>query len=172
MDLLGIGMAEVKGKSNPSGGPERSVGPPEKREGVPASRLQEAMDLEVSEKPTRRRFSAEYKIRILKEAEACKQPGELGSLLRREGLYWSSLTLWRKQREAEGVKGLSPKKRGRKKKPADPSAKKIAQLEREKKRLQRKLEQAETIIEIQKKVAALLEVEMKSPESGEGGGSD
>jgi len=71
-------------------------------------------DPEVPEKPTRRRFTAEYKLRILRLADACTEPGSVGALLRREGLYSSHLTAWRRQRERDVLDGLTPKKRGRK----------------------------------------------------------
>ncbi len=112
-------------------------------------------DPEVVEKPVRRKFSAKYKLRILREAEACA-PGELASLLRREGLYFSNLRCWQRQRAQGELIALSPKQRGRKKKPIDANAKRVAELERENQRLQERLKQAEAIIEVQKKVAALL----------------
>jgi len=104
---------------------------------------------------TRRQFTAKYKLSILAEAENAA-PGELGALLRREGLYSSHLSTWRKQREDGALAGLKPKKRGRKARPVDPQARRIAQLEKENERLQHKLEQAETIIEVQKKLSQLL----------------
>ncbi len=110
-------------------------------------------DPEVTEKSGRRRFTAAYKARILKEAELCTQPGELGALLRREGLYYSSIRKWKRQAE----NGLSPKKRGPQK--PDPSVRRIAELEKENAKLARKLRQAELIIDVQKKVAALLKGE-------------
>ena len=111
-------------------------------------------DPEVVPKAKRRRFSAEYKLRILRAVDACSQPGEIGSLLRREGLYSSYLSKWRRQREAGQSAGLSPRKRGRK--PA-PEARRLAELERETECLRQPLEQAETIIAVQKKLARLLE---------------
>ena len=104
---------------------------------------------------TRRRFSAKYKLRILAESEKAA-PGEVGALLRREGLYSSHLSKWRKQRDEGALAGLSAKKRGRKARPVDPQARRIAQLEKENERLQRRLEQAETIIDVQKKLSRLL----------------
>ena len=88
--------------------------------------------------------------------ETCTEPGEIGALLRREGLYSSHLSKWRRQRDAGALEGLRPKKRGRKARPVDPQAKRFAQLERENERLRRKLEQAETIIEVQKKLSRIL----------------
>ena len=126
----------------------------------------ESPDPEVAEKPKRRRFSAKYKLDILRQADACKEQGELGKLLRREGLYSSHLTTWRRQVEDGSLKALAPKKRGRKP-DKDRKSKREVQLERENRRLRKKLEQAETIIEIQKKVAALLGNPIESPESDE-----
>ncbi len=111
-------------------------------------------DPEVSTKAKRRSFTAEYKRRILEEADGCTEPGEIGALLRREGLYSSHLAKWRRQREAGGLDGLKPKKRGRKK---DEEAAEIAQLRRENERLRKQLEQAELIIAAQKKLAQALE---------------
>lgn len=111
-------------------------------------------DPEVEGRPKRRRFSAEYKARILGEAERCGRPGEIGALLRREGLYASHLITWRRQREKDGVAGLS-RKRGRKADPESGLARKNAQLEAANRRLAEKLRQAEIIIEFQKKMAEL-----------------
>jgi transposase len=111
-------------------------------------------DPEVDARPKRRRFTAEYKARILREAERCSRPGEIGALLRREGLYASHLITWRRQREKDGVKGLS-RKRGRKPDPDRGLAKKNAQLEGANRRLTEKLRKAEIIIEFQKKMAEL-----------------
>ena len=123
-------------------------------------------DPEIPEKAKRRRFSANYKLRILREADGCTEKGQLGALLRREGLYSSHLTTWRRQREEGSLKGLAPKKRGRK--PSkNRKSKREAQLEGDVRRLRKKLEQAETIIEIQKKVAALLGNPIEGPESEE-----
>jgi transposase len=105
---------------------------------------------EVSPKPQKRKLSPEYKRRILEEAAACEH-GELGALLRREGLYYSSLAAWRKEVEA-GTLGV--KKRGR---PSPVDRKELKRLEAENSRLKLKLEQAEAIIEAQKKLARLLE---------------
>jgi len=106
---------------------------------------------EVRERAVRRRFTAEYKLRILKEAESCTERGQLGALLRREGLYSTNLIAWRRQMEKGTLEGLSPRKRGPKAKKPDPSARRIAELERENERLNKKLRQAETIIDAQKK---------------------
>ncbi len=114
----------------------------------------EVPDPEVEARPKRRRFTAEYKARILREAEGCKKSGEIGALLRREGLYASHLITWRRQREKDGVAGLS-RKRGRKADPERGSARKIARLEGANRRLTKKLQEAEIIIAFQKKMAEL-----------------
>ena len=126
----------------------------------------EIPDPEVREKAVRRRFTAAYKLRILQEAASCKKKGQLGALLRREGLYSSNLATWRRQMEQGTLEALSPKKRGRKAKEPDPSARHIAALERENARLQKKLRQAETIIEVQKKISEILHVPQQD-ENGE-----
>jgi len=111
---------------------------------------------EVTEKARRRAFTAEYKCRIVKEAEACKGPGEIGALLRREGLYSSHLTTWRQARDrGELASGAATKKRGPKAAPVDPRDKKIAEMERQIAKLTTRAERAEAIAEIQKKLAAL-----------------
>lgn len=112
------------------------------------------VDPEVRVSVRRRSFSAAYKERILREADGCVN-GELGALLRREGLYSSHLTDWRRQREAGGLAGLEPKQRGRK---ASPEAGQIAQLERELAQTRKHLAQAEAIIDAQKKLAALVAI--------------
>jgi len=115
-------------------------------------------DPEVREKAVRRRFTAEYKLRILKEADSCTEKGQIGALLRREGLYSSNLTTWQRQMEKGTLDALSPRKTGPKGKRPDPSASRIAELERENERLAKKLRQAETIIEVQKKVSEILQI--------------
>jgi transposase len=109
-------------------------------------------DPEVPEKTVRRRFTAAYKLRILKEADGCTEFGQIASLLRREGIYSSSLSLWRRQ----VAQGLIPKKRGPVARKTDPLVRRNVELERENARLIHKLKQAELIIDVQKKVAELL----------------
>lgn len=111
-------------------------------------------DPEVVPKAKRRQFTAEYKLRIVREADACTAPGQVGSLLRREGLYSSYLSKWRQQREEGQLQALSSEKRGRKGK--DPSVEERAQLQRENERLRARLRQAEIIIDVQKKLSKLL----------------
>ena len=107
---------------------------------------------EVVARPTRRRFTAEYKLRILHEADRCV-PGELGALLRREGLYSSHLTNWRKQRETGALVALAAKRRGPK---VDPQAIELTRLQGELAKLQAKLARADLIIDAQKKLLVLL----------------
>ena len=114
------------------------------------------LEVEVIAQAERRRFTAEYKRRIVREADRCTKPGEIGALLRREGLYSSLLTTWRAARDRGELAGLSAKKRGPKAPPPDPREKKIAEQEREIARLTKRAERAEGLVEVQKKLAALL----------------
>ena len=127
----------------------------------------EVPDPEVVPQAKRRRFSAEYKLRILEEVDACNESGQIGSLLRREGLYSSHLTTWRRQREQGQLEGLSPKKRGRKPSVDEALAKELAELKRENQRLENRLQQAETIIEVQKKLSGLLGLTLNENQSDE-----
>jgi transposase len=111
-------------------------------------------DPEVIDKPRRRRFSAAYKVRILEEVDRCTEPGEVGRLLRREGLYSSSLTAWRKAARKGTLKALS-KKRGRKAQ-RNPLEEKVRKLERRNARLEEELRKAQLIMDVQGKVAGLL----------------
>lgn len=127
-----------------------------------ASQLsQVAPEVEVLAKARRRFFTAEYKRQILREADRCTRPGEIGALLRREGLYSSLLTTWR----AAAASGLAPKKRGPAPAKPDGRDKRIAELERELRRATRRAEQAEGLVAVQKKLAALLGFELD--ENGE-----
>ncbi len=107
-------------------------------------------ETEVMARPKRRRFSAAYKRSILEEADRCTEAGDIGALLRREGLYSSNLTTWRRQHQHGELEGAKP---GRK--PVSEQAKQVKKLQRENPRLKRKLEQAERIIEVQKKLSQL-----------------
>ncbi len=126
--------------------------------------LQGVPDPEVTERAKRRRFTAEYKLRILREVDACKGDGDVGALLRREGLYSSQLAAWRRQRDETAKAGLKARKRGPKAKAGDP---RVKQLERENVRLKRRLEEAETIIDFQKKLSKLLGISLKPQDSDE-----
>ena len=110
---------------------------------------------EVSAASGRRRFSAAYKARIVREADACKEPGEIGALLRREGLYSSNLTHWRQEYKKAGERALADDKRGRKQ-TKNPLADENQRLCRELERAQKKLKQAELIIEFQKNLCEIL----------------
>ena len=112
----------------------------------------------------RRRFPAEYRLCILKQADACKQPGELGALLRREGLYSSLLTNWRRQREQGALRDLRGHRPGPKPRPVDP---RVKPLEAENARLQRKLQRAATIITLQRKVAEILGIPLRALDNDE-----
>ena len=127
------------------------------------SSLKEAMpNTEVVAKAKRKRFTAAEKLRILREVDACQGSGEIGALLRREGIYSSYLTTWRRQRERGELDGLSPQKRGPK---PNPEAIELAKLRREHARLQERLRQAELIIQLcQKKVAQMFGETLETPD--------
>jgi transposase-like protein len=118
----------------------------------------EIPEIQVRDRPVRRRFSAEYKRSILRQADACKVLGEVGALLRREGLYSSHLSSWRSARDRGELEALAPKSRGPEKAVVDPRDKRISTLARENERLNARLERAEAVIELQKKVSHLLEI--------------
>ena len=159
--------------SPPGAGPERALRTKEESEGpAPGGRAGRegipAADPEVLEKPVRRRFTAPYKLRILGQADACgDQPGKVGELLRREGLYASHLSTWRKQREQGTLAALAPKKRGRKPRQPDPLVQENQRLHRENERLAARLRQAEAIIDVQKKVSEILGISLATPEDDE-----
>ena len=120
-----------------------------------ASGVAAVPDPELVERPRRRRFTAEYKLRIVREADACSRPGEIGALLRREGLYSSLLTEWRRARDSGVLEALAPKRRG----PRGPSPEQVelAVLRRRLERSEAELETARRVIEVQGNVSALLE---------------
>ena len=113
-------------------------------------------DVQVAARPRRRTYTAEYKRRILKEADACATPGAVGALLRREGLYSSHLVVWRRARGRGELAALAPKKRGRKPTPIDPRDRKISELERQLAQMTGRAERAEALVDAQKNLAALL----------------
>ena len=121
-------------------------------------------DPEVPAKAQRRRFTAEYKLQIVEEADACREAGEIGALLRREGLYTSHLSIWREQRRAGALAGLVARARGRKAKQS-PLEQRLAQVERDNARLREELRQAHVIIDVQKKLSCLLGIPL--PETSE-----
>ncbi len=112
-------------------------------------------------KPTRRRFTVEYKVKVLKEADACHKPGEIGALLRREGLYVSNLKAWREQRRKGELAGLAQKKRGPAPKATNPLAARVAALEKETARLNARAARAEALVELPQKVSTMLGIDLK-----------
>ena len=145
---------------------QETVPPEQQQEQQQANGLEARIpDPEVVPKAKRRQFTAKYKLRMLEEVDRCTERGQIGELLRREGLYSSHLSKWRQQRERGQLQGLASKKRGRA--AQAPAATELAQLRRENERLRAQLEQAEMIIDVQKKLAKLLgltTVESKSDE--------
>ena len=132
-----------------------TVPPEQQQEHQQANELEvQIPDPEVVPQAKRRRFTAEYKLRILKEADGCTKPGQIGEMLRREGLYSSHLSKWRQQRTRGQLQGLGQKKRGRG--VQAPAAAELDRLRRENERLRAQLEQAEIIMDVQKKLARLL----------------
>ena len=124
-----------------------------------------ALDPEVVPLARRRQFSAREKLRIVEEADSCTEPGEIGALLRREGVYSSYLSRWRRARDLGRLDGLGPAKRGPKPLSDGALAREVSRLRRENERLQGRLEQAEAIIDVQKKLSELLGLGSKETES-------
>ena len=122
-------------------------------------------DPEVPAGPKRRRFTAEYKLRILREWDSLTKPGAKGELLRREGLYSSHVTSWQRARETGALQGLRPRKTGRPRKERNPLQAEVDRLEREKARLQEELRKANLIIDVQKKLASMLGSPTESTEN-------
>lgn len=131
--------------------------------GQPAQNLNKPPNPEVQEKAVRRKFTAEQKLRIIKEADSLA-PGQLGALLRREGLYYSNLRTWRRQLKEGTLEALSPQRRGPKTRQPNPLAKQVAQLTKENQKLQKKLRQAELIIDFQKKISEILQIPIETQE--------
>ena len=134
---------------------------------VPVTPVADIPDPEVPAHPRRRRFTAAYKARIVEEAEGCTAAGQIGALLRREGLYSSQLSQWRSQYRTGALASLRDDKRGRKA-VKHPLEDEVVRLRKQNERLSQRLEQAETIIEIQKKVATMLGIPLNSVENEEG----
>ena len=147
------------------GEPERSGGEPNGGANNAAAHGP-APDPEVSAKPKRRRFTPAYKAHIVEEAQRCTESGQIGALLRREGLYSSALTQWRRQYQSGALQALKDDKRGRKR-THDARDEELQRLKRDNERLNKKLGQAELIIEIQKKVAAMLGNPIETLPNGE-----
>jgi transposase len=127
-----------------------------------------ARNPEVAAVAQRRQFSSAHKRRVLAEADACTEPGQIGALLRREALYSSLLSTWRAQRKRAEHGALQAKARGPKAEPNRADAKRVAELERENERLRRHLAQAHTIIDVQKKLCTLLGLPAAEAPSGRG----
>lgn len=171
-----IQISRVSGGGEPErsgverSGTERSAGSPPptpKNAGIlqtPSTPLNSPPNPEVLEKPQRRRLSADYKLRIVQEADRCTQHGQLSALLRREGLYSSHLKKWRNQRDSGALGALHGKKRGPKKTTPNLMVKQMAQQQREISRLEKRLKRAEAIIEFQKKIAEILDIPLKNPD--------
>jgi transposase-like protein len=121
-------------------------------------------DPAVEAKPTRRRFTVQYKLRILREVERAKQPGEVGAILRREGLYSSHLVTWRRDRDRVAKAGLAARKRGPEPKRKDP---RVKQLERENAKLRSRNQRLEALVAIQKKASELLGIPLSSLDDDE-----
>lgn len=126
-----------------------------------------AVDPEVRPKAARRQFSSSYKLEIVQQAERCQEPGELGALLRKEGLYASHLSKWRQLFEKGALEGLGAS-RGRKVDPETATRQRLRELEQENQRLRGKLRQAEAIIEVQKKVSEILGIPLAPNDDSEG----
>ncbi len=141
---------------NLEGLPTPGLGVEERSDEVPSPGVNAAPDSEVVARPKRRRFTAEYRLRILEEADRCAGTGEVGQLLRREGLYSSHLANWRKMRRDVALRGLHSKKRGAKPKASNPLEPKVRELEAKVTRLEKDLHKAHTILDVQGKVAGLL----------------
>ena len=146
------------------GVPEPALGDEERSDEAPSADAVVSPippDPEVVAKPTRRQFTAAYRLRILEEADRCTELGEVGRLLRREGLYSSHLTAWRKARRNGSLQGLASKKRGAKPKARNPLEPQVRDLEAKVARLEKELHTAHTILEVQEKVAGLLGFNLK-----------
>lgn len=150
-------MSKGSGKGKGTASTEESVDNlSARRDGQAGAALGAVPDPEVVAKPTRRRFTAEYKLRILREVESQREPGAIGALLRREGLYSTHLSAWRRERERGALETLRARRRGRKPDPTHELRQQILQLEAEQQGLQERLRQAEAIITAQKKLSEIL----------------
>jgi len=149
METIAINQSN-NGRGDPSAAKTPDISPP---------------DSEVTGKRPRRKFTAKYKLRMLKKADVCTEPGQLGVLLRQEGLYSSNLTTWRKQRDEGLLVAMSPKKRGRKAQPKNSLASEVARLQNENQKLKNKLKQAELIIDAQKKISEILGIAQNHDEN-------
>lgn len=149
----------VAGEAGAAGGGEGEAAPASPAGGLPPRPVP---DPEVEPKAQRRRFTAAYKLRILEQANRCTSPGEIGALLRREGLYGSHLSKWRALHRQGGAEALG-RPRGRKPDPDTALREQMRRVERDNQRLQRALQQAEAIIEVQKKLSEVLGISLAAP---------
>lgn len=134
----------------------------------PKPELKPVPDPEVSDRPRRRKFTAKYKLAVLRELDACTEPGQVGAVLRREGLYSSHVTSWRRAREAGELQGLAPKKHGRPRKPRNRLQPENDQLRRENARLHEELRKANIIIDVQKKLSTILGISLPETDGSDG----
>ena len=134
----------------------------------PKPELQPVPDPEVSDRLRRRKFTAKYKLAVLRELDACSEPGQIGAVLRREGLYSSHATSWRRAREAGELQGLASKKRGRPHTPRNRLALEVERLERENVRLREELRKASVIIDVQKKLSTILGISLPETDGSDG----
>jgi transposase len=160
---VGNGLAGPQRSEGERSEPERSGGPAKPSAGSPGG----PPDPEVKELCSRRRFSAAYKADVVQQAMACREHGEIGALLRREGLYSSQLSAWRAQYERGALRGLADDMRGRKSK-RNPLDGEVQRLRKQNARLEGRLRQAEAIIEIQKKVSEILGIPLAKIDEDEG----
>ncbi len=158
-------MAEERKTMDLEGLPTPALGVEERSDEAPSAGGNAAPNSEVVAKPKRRRFTAEYRLRMLEEADRCSGPGEVGQLLRREGLYSSHLSNWRKARREGALRGLRSKKRGVKPRASNPLEPKVRELEAKVARLEKDLHKAHTILDVQEKVAGLLGFNLENGEN-------
>jgi transposase len=149
-------MTEERKTMDLEGLPAPALGVEERSDEAPSAGAIAAPDPEVVAKPKRRQFTAEYRLRVLEEADHCSGTGEVGQLLRREGLYSSHLANWRNARDEGVLRGLRSKKRGVKPKASNPLEPKVRELEAKVARLEKDLHKAHIILDVQEKVAGLL----------------
>ena len=159
--------AQISSDPGASQGARRATGDaPGSAPPPPSPPIASDSDCEVVPRARRRTFSNADKRRILQAVDQCTQPGEIGALMRREGVYSSSLSTWRRQREAAELAALAPQKRGPKADPARTEGQLIAQLTRERDHLRVELDKAQLVIEVQKKVSTLLALLSPAAKSG------
>ena len=157
-------MAVARDSMTMDGAPDPALGVEERSDEAPSAEAGSRSprpDPEVVAKPKRRQFTAQYRLRILEEADRCTEPGQVGRLLRGEGLYSSHLTAWRKARRAGSLKGLAPRKRGAKAPSRNPLGAKVRELEAKVEHLEKALHTAHTILDVQSKVAGLRGLSLK-----------